>query len=487
MLNKMSNLNTLSALRIFVYCVALVLCFFIFKQNDLTITYTSSYAYLQGHFLDFYDYNQPIVDRNDYLPLTYILFAIWNIPLKVLGLLTPTDMGVGVWLKSSPVEILWSKLLIVCIFFACVFLLEKISTLIAPKLTNTPLRPSVLFATSPIAIFAIFIFSQYDIFGVFFTLLGLYYYFKMRFLTFALLFSFAISFKYFAVLVYIPLLFIIEKRPLHLVKFLLIGILITALQILVYWHSEVFQLSFFYLAGGKSSDAMHRGKAIYIAFLYTLLCGYAYFGKLQLSLEKSSWAITTILISTLAYGLMFALVQWHPQWLIILMPFFYLATLTLRRLKYWLILETIAYICFLWICFKIWPKNVDVTMAQAGIFGGFFHAFSYFGSDLLSPKLEGLARVFFFSYLFSPFGFFVYENWPLVRMKLNQLKCKILGKTDSKEDKVLTRHLLALPLYQTELTENQTTFAFSLRLMVGGYFFLSITFVCLLLTLRANA
>jgi hypothetical protein len=268
------------------YLFSLALCFLIFKQSDLTHTYTSSYAYLQGHVYDFYDYNKIHMSRNDYLPLMYIIFALWNLPLKLFGLLTYADLGVSIWQLSTPLEIFWSKLLLCSFFLACVILLEKITKLLHANVEDGLARPSILFATSPIAIFAVFIFSQYDIFGVFFTLLGLYFYFQKRFWYFAFLFSVAISFKYFAAFIYLPLVLIIEKRPLYIARYGLIGLLVTALQVGAYWHSDIFQASFFALAGAKTGEAMHRGKAIYILILYGCLCAYAYFSKVRLSLDQ---------------------------------------------------------------------------------------------------------------------------------------------------------------------------------------------------------
>ena len=81
----------ISKLDYWVYGISLGLCFLLFKQSDLTHTNSSSFAYLYGHFWDFYDYNQSRMGDNNYLPIFYWFFAIWNIPLKLLGLI-PEDV-----------------------------------------------------------------------------------------------------------------------------------------------------------------------------------------------------------------------------------------------------------------------------------------------------------------------------------------------------------------------------------------------------------
>lgn len=453
------------------YVISLVLCFFVFKQSDLTHTYTSSYAYLNGHFYDFYDYNRLHMVRNDYLPLMYAIFALWNLPLKLLGLLTPADMGIAMWQLSTPLEIMWSKLLLSTFFLGCIVMLGKIARLIHPDQRGDDVSPGILFATSPIAIFAVFIFSQYDVIGVFFTLIGMYFYFQKKFLRFAFFFSIAISFKYFACFIYLPLVLIIEKRPLHLIKYGLIGILVTALQIGAYWHSDVFQASFFALAGDKTGEAMHRGKAIYIALLYALLCGYAYCSKITLTLNESTWAASAVLTSTLAYGLMFSLVRWHPQWLLILMPFFALSILYIRHQKALIALEVLAYIAFIWLCVNGWAKNVDVTMVQEGSLHEFIPTLIYFGADVLSPKGESLARAIFYIYLFSPFLFWFYENQSLVKARLKKWMIKDPVAPQDADAQVLNSGSGAKELDMGSLC--------TLRILVGGYFFLAITLICI--------
>lgn len=468
----MINSPKQSSVNFVLYAIALTLCFLVFKQSDLTHTYTSSYAYLNGHFYDFYDYNKPFMVRNDYLPLMYVIFALWNLPLKLLGLLTPADMGIAVWQISTPLEILWSKLMLTTFFLGCVVMVGKITNLIGFNKAGSAISPGILLATSPIAIFAVFIFSQYDVIGVFFTLLGLYFYFQKKFLRFAFFFSVAISFKYFASFIYLPLVLVVEKRPLHILKYGFLGIFITALQIWAYWHSEVFQNSFFALAGDKTGEAMHRGKAIYIALLYVALCGYSYFAKIKLTLLEQGWARSAILICSLAYALMFSLVRWHPQWLLILMPFFALATLFIRHQKAFLSFEAVAYIAFIWLCVNGWAKNVDVTMIQEGILYAYIPTLSHFGADVLSSKGEGVARVVFYIYLYSPFTFWVSENWTLVKIKLSYLakssKSIDLGNASNEQLSKLTL-----------MNVSGVNGVLGLRILVGGYLFLSIATICL--------
>ena len=123
----------LKSWRFYVYVFVLTLCFLLFQQGDLRHTIFSSFAYLNGHFVDFYEYNRKYLGRNDYLPLTYIIFAIWNIPLYLLGLVTSPELQQEAWL---PVLIGWGKLLPVVFFFAVVKVLAKISEIVTESVNG---------------------------------------------------------------------------------------------------------------------------------------------------------------------------------------------------------------------------------------------------------------------------------------------------------------------------------------------------------------
>jgi len=198
----------ISKIDYWVYGISLALCFLLFKQSDLTLTNNASFAYLYGHFSDFYDYNRPLFTGNNYLPVFYWIFALWNIPLKLLGF--APEITSQTWMLSTPIQTIWSKLLLAICFYSSIKMVGEISEQISkefipPKSSPEYISPKYLFASSPIAIFAVFIFSGYDIFGVFFTLLGLRSYFLKGFKRFVLWFSIAISFKYFAAFIFLPL------------------------------------------------------------------------------------------------------------------------------------------------------------------------------------------------------------------------------------------------------------------------------------------
>jgi hypothetical protein len=404
--------------RIYIYGLVLLVCFLLFQQGDLTHTTKSSYAYINGNYLNFYDYNKLYIGGNDYLPLIYVIFAIWNIPLYFFGVtVSPLNFGdstVPVLSVSSPLLLIaWAKILLVVFFFGSVKIISKISEILAEDVAvEHPYGPSI-FATSPIAIFVIFIFSQYDIIGVFFALLGFYFYLKNNLLKFALLFSLAISFKYFALFIYIPLVLIAEKRILSILKLFAIGFAATFIQLAVYWGSDIFRAEIFSLASGKVSGAYANGfsylnPAIYAAGLYIFGCVYLFYKQYTSYFEMRRVAVFACIAG---YGLMFLAVVWHPQWLIIVMPFFALSYGYIRNKRLFSYVELIGVLAFIWICVNGWPRNVDVGMANLGILRGLIPAPQLIISDFFVPNYSPLFNGIFYVYLFSPLLFLIFEGF----------------------------------------------------------------------------
>lgn len=255
MFHKMSEIikritpDNISFFNFLSYIIILAICYFLFQHGDLFHTSSSSYAYLNGHFSDFYDYNANYVGRNDYLPLIYIIFAIWNIPLKIFGLMH--DVA-SIGIPINAIELLWTKFLLVIFFSATIFVIYKIGKVISSE-SQKAKYIAIIFATSPIAIFSVFIFGGYDIIGILFTMIGFYYYIQKKYYKFCIAFSLAISIKFFPLIIFIPLLLLAEKRIIHIIKYGAIAISATLLQIAFYFNDVSFRNSYFQLAEGKIS------------------------------------------------------------------------------------------------------------------------------------------------------------------------------------------------------------------------------------------
>lgn len=404
----------ISKIDCWVYAISIGLCFLLFKQSDLTHTNSSSFAYLYGHFWDFYDYNNSRMGDNNYLPIFYWFFAIWNIPLKLLGLIP--EVTSETWMHPTIIQTIWSKLLLAIFFFASVNLVGKISSEICKALPvnqdiSNERLPALLFATSPIAIFAIFIFGGYDIFALFFMLLGLRAHFSKDFKWFVVWFSVAISFKYFAAFAYLPLVLIIEKRFIRLVVYGLLGLAVTALQFALYWHSDVFLAEIFGLAAAKTAGNGLNVRLLIANSIYLLMCAYLYFSKFNYKENPVDWYQRATMACLASYAILFSWVLWHPQWIILITPFIALSYLFIRNQKVLLFIEILGYVGFAIFCMNNWVGNVDNTMLYGGVLAGLLPQTSVLASDLIGRHWMPISRTLFYGFLYSPLLLLVLQNF----------------------------------------------------------------------------
>ena len=218
------------------YLIFLILagvCFLSFQQEDLIHTAGCSYGYLNGHILDFYDYCGTFGIHPSYMPSMYILFAIWNIPMYLLGIVTvPTE-------NFPIIAIMWAKLLPCILYVLSGIIIYAICIEIGMGRKKSKIC-TYASLTMPIGFYAQFIFGQYDIFMLFCILLGVYFYLKNRWFLFIFWFAIAITFKYSALLIFLPLLFLKMKNIWNII-ISCIGIAIPyGLEYLLYRGSEAF-------------------------------------------------------------------------------------------------------------------------------------------------------------------------------------------------------------------------------------------------------
>jgi hypothetical protein len=382
------------------YVLVITGCYILFQQGDLFHTSSSSYAYLNGHITDYYDYNDIAVGGNYYLPLIYVIFAIWNIPLKLFGGMH--DISVS-GLTLSLVELAWTKLLIVVFYFATAYVIFQIGKAITGQ-SQKAKYIAVIFATSPIAIFSAFIFGQYDIIGIFFTMMGFYFYIKRDYIKFSLFFSLAISLKMFPLIVFIPLLLLVEKRILYIIKHGILALIATLIQIAVYYNSVSFKTNIFLLAGERISSLAEFSLSIvnsspYLIIFFTIICMYAYIKDVDQVAEQYKTAIN---ISLFSYALLFSTITWNPQWLITIMPFFALSYLFIKEPWKLYLMDILGMFSFIYIVIHQWPYHVDVSMLNNGLLRSFFTYIPLYNYQLFPSRFTHMFMGVFFVYSFSP-------------------------------------------------------------------------------------
>src|SRR5436190_7300677 len=151
--------------------ILLLFCFFAFFQQDIFATGWTSLNYLFGSPLEFYEnckkiQGQGLSPAANYPPAIFLIFAAWLFPFKLLGVIKSP-------LFFSNYLVYWLKLLTSLVYLMTGFVFYQVTQLFQ-KDHEWGKFATWIWLTSPLAIFSQFIFSQYDIFYVFLTLLGFF-------------------------------------------------------------------------------------------------------------------------------------------------------------------------------------------------------------------------------------------------------------------------------------------------------------------------
>lgn len=351
---------------------------------DLSHTVTSSFAYLNGHLIDFYEYNKEKVGGNDYLATVYIIFAIWMLPLHLLGISSSGNLSPGI--EISSIELIWAKLALLTAFGLSVLVFQKISKIVFMNQATKVHATTIAYASSPFAFFAIGIFNQYDIFGVLFTLLGLLALLRGKTAQFSLFIGIAFTFKFFVGVIALPLLLYFVPRWKARIKYGFVMSLIPLLSTLPYLSSEAFRNGALDILGKESSFGP---VAVFVVVLYCGLLIWA--DRSDKRLENRNKAL--VLLPLASYALLFNSVSWHPQWLVVITPFLALAIGYIRNALVFVFAETTAFVAFIWFVVNVYKGNVDGEMVMRGPLSELFES-PLFSMSALYPSSGAAISLF---------------------------------------------------------------------------------------------
>ncbi len=334
----------------------------LFQQVDILHTGGASFAYLNGHISDFYSYVASKIWSAMYMPTTYILFAIWNLPLKLLGIqtevITHVPYGIQLWYSALPI-----------LAYALSALMIQRICQVAGFSRKKARIAAYAFASAPLAFFSQFIFGQYDSLTLFFMLLGTYYYLKNRTFRFVLFFSIAMTCKYYALLIFIPMLVLKEKKILRIILQAAGFMVPFVLETLFYLQDKKMlnDITRFNATGyifNVSLDTGFRQSISLVILGFVAVCAWAFFTNPKDQTELFRWMIY---FSSLVIFLTFGLSMWHPQWLILAVPYMVLGSMMHKRSDVFWILDLILMVCFVWFTVRFWQYELDQNLMRAGV------------------------------------------------------------------------------------------------------------------------
>lgn len=366
--------NRSAVLPFTIFGIFALICYFLFCHHDILMTAQHSYGYLNGRFTDFYTASSEMDGEygSNYLPLTFILFALWNLPLKLLG---AAPEFFGDW---DAFFALWNKLLPVIFLFGSACVMYRLAFDRLQFGRGKAILASMMLLMSPYAFFSQFLFSQYDSLVVFFMLLGLYFFFKaeMRltdWVWFSIFFGLATSFKYFAAVIFFVFLVLKEKNVLKVLRCAVIFALPLAAQFGVYFlfdrHAFVESIFNFsaleYTEDISFATGIGSVSLVYLALI--MIIAFAYFTNADDDYAVLGWGS---FYSCGVCFVLFGLMTWHPQWLMFAVPFWTLSTMINRRWEMFMLLDSAAAVVFTALVAKVFHHQVDDNLFRYGILSG---------------------------------------------------------------------------------------------------------------------
>ena len=285
-------------------------------HSDVKLTGNRSFL-MYKHFSDFYDasYQQSGGYWANYLPSTFIAYAIWNLPLYLTGH-APEAI-----LTNSFVNLMWYKFLPVILYFVTAQLMYRLGMKLGFG-EKKSLLCKFAFLVFPMGVFSQFIFSQYDIFTVFFMVLGLYLYLEGKLWQFALAFGMAATFKYHAVLYFLVLILLREKKIRNLIRYAVIMAVPLMVEILPNIGSEAFRRNVF---GFGALDYVKKPFALgffsginLLAAVAAFVLVWAYQKKAEEAESLGFWAVFFCVAVSFS---IFGFSTWNPQWVLLMVPF----------------------------------------------------------------------------------------------------------------------------------------------------------------------
>lgn len=191
--------------------IVLVIITFTMYYADITVTAQYSMRFIDSLFdgKPFSFYNNALAsgiapEGAVYDVGMYIIFAVWNLPIWILGKIADINI-LGVF------PLLWFKILLIVFAYGTLWLLKKIALYLKfDEYTVKYLK--WVYALAPLMVFPVLVIAQYDIIPLFFIMYGIWKWLEEDKIRWIAAFSFSFIMKPFSVFLFAILLLMEEKK-----------------------------------------------------------------------------------------------------------------------------------------------------------------------------------------------------------------------------------------------------------------------------------
>ena len=279
-------------------------------------------AVKSGHIVDFYDYeyDKEITLGTERIYVCYFYSVFVYLPVSILlipfSFVADGDLGRGTLANSI---VLYLDAIVAVATVLSVKLLDRtVKECDMPEEYGKSVRK--MFAFSTILIYVTVAFGQIDIFYVILMLLALPYYFRGRYKIFSLIMSIVVVFKLIPLMVFIPMILLVNKKLKDIVINTAICVSATLVSTLVFERglgysviTEMVNESFSF--ADRLFEVSLGGRISVFVLLYAIICLICYMSNTDPS-DKKELLYRSMLVMFASYGVFIVLVSWHIQWLI---------------------------------------------------------------------------------------------------------------------------------------------------------------------------
>lgn len=353
------------------FFTAFAAAFLFMSHPDLWETANHSYVLLESLFsgrgLDFYRVvaehgnTYYYVNNANYNIAVYLIFGAWELPVFLFNRLF------GLALNESFLWF-WAKLVSAGFFVGCGVMLRRLALLLGMDRQTASLA-GLFFVFDPVAFFSPMAMGQYDTLCLFFILWALCWYVKGDLVRFSLVIGAGAACKFFALLVFVPLLLLAEKRIRRLVLDGLCALWLLLPTTLLFRHrmadAPVFTQTMIDRLFKLNADTGIRGVSVF-TLGYALLVFAALLCTPKNDERKNRVALYFCLAS---FGWLFLCIYWHPQWLILLSAFIVLTTFEEKNRAPWFWLDLALAAGYYLNCFYEYPNQTGAVLFDGGLLG----------------------------------------------------------------------------------------------------------------------
>ena len=362
----------------FVLCAAFLFCF----MKDFRLTVTQSLDFLDclfsGKALRFYsevnelalsgyygkDWPQSLLAGANYSVINYATVGFICLPVYII------DRFFGVTVSFLVYEFV-VKLAFALILCWLAKIMYDICKTLRPEGKDAGWA-ALCFLTSPVFLYSSIVISHLDIFSILFLMLGIRCMVKEKRMPGLVFFMLAAAYKPFVLLGILPMLFLREKRVLYLLRdfiFVMAGILA---QSVIYrfdpgygetqkFMSETYDfLGRFFGTGFGFTRNCYDSVASYFVIAFVVICVVAYLVK------KTDWQVAF----TLAFAVMGAFVmfvKWHPNWMVLIVPYMMLMLLYTYNIRVMCILEFVFSLFVILVSGFGWWHHYGIRILNGGV------------------------------------------------------------------------------------------------------------------------